>query len=121
MVWQGQNKVGEFIKEIDIDEDDLEEITDLFGLKDQLLLGNFAIGESAAAIDWATRTAGGSLDFAQLEDRITLGIAMIFQKQGYYEDDYKIYCDEMMKWVKRQAGQDKFRLPKVGEVLPQYD
>ncbi|MCY4019084.1 MAG: hypothetical protein OXG39_06720 [Chloroflexi bacterium] len=122
MVWQEQNKVGEFIKELDIDEEDLEEITDLFSLKDRVgELGNFAIGESAAAIDWATRTAGSSLDFAKLEDRITLGIAMIFQKQGYDEDDFKAYYDEMIKWVNRQAGQDKFRLPKVGEVLPQYD
>ncbi len=121
MVWREQGKVGEYIDDLEIKENHLEEITDLFGLKDRLEGGDFAIGESAAAIDWAARAVGSFLDFDQLEDRITLGVAMIFQKQGYDEDEFKIYYDEMMKWVNRQAGQDKFRLPKVEEVLPQYD
>ena len=121
MVWREHGKVGEYIDDLGIEENDLKEITDLFGLKDRLEGGDFAIGESAAAIDWAARAVGSYLAFDQLEDRITLGVAMIFQKQGYDEDEFKIYYDEMMKWVNRQAGQDKFRLPKVEEVLPQYD
>ena len=120
MVWQEQGKVEELIGKPSVSASTLDMISNLMTI--EAPPGADADSHRASeAIGWAKKAVGSSLSFTVFEHRVAIGIAMMFRAHEYSEDDFKAYYDEMIKWVNRQAGQDKFRLPKVGEVLPQYD
>ena len=121
MVWREQGEVGELIE--GVDKAVIGMITRLLTLEAPTI-ADPTVKAASEAIGWAVNAVRDSLNedslnFATKEHRIAIGVAMMLQKRGYDEDEFKAYYSAMMASVKEQAGQEVFTLPTVKEVLGQ--
>lgn len=119
MVWREQEEVERIINDLkgkeELKDEDLQLISGQFAQEETAR--NIALGESAAALDWAARAVGVSLDFDEEIHRRAIGIAMMFHAHGRNHEDFAAYYKAMMQSVNAQAGQDVYTLPSVDEVL----